>query len=593
MAVNRPYKKTIMEGQKQMLECTKCKMRSVDIADARYKERAMKLESGEIVSWDEEQYKFYNSKPKKSGVHDWSRAKLNFEINTKTGEVQDIDYDKPSIKRRWDELMEKHHTATQTYHNPKTGKSVTKKRTIRKNEIRLVGTLMGGNRERLHEIAFDRPVKLGKDGLGQNGDVKRNKEVEEWALDCYRWACDTWGKENILTFVVHLDETNPHIHCDYVPLRDGKLSYTAVMHGENGKEEASAWLMHLHDDFAEKVGKKWGLERGDSISETGNRWKSMEEHIREVEMKEQAKRAIEKKLANLGKKLQQGKITEAEYEKKIAYHNAKLEKVLDELEKLTGTKKDLEEEVSLLSERRTAIQEDITIGQTEKESIRAEIGKLEDEKKTIQTKNDLLRGKSEVRTAVSAFVRPAFFEPTDESESRVRKFWRFYGASGADVQPDILSLLIEMVSCCVAFIDECLGTDNYRDRIDYVKEDTELDCSHVQPKDISRFPELREMSMGIVHEWTEMARRKDERNRMEALQEEAWDWIRGCSKSVAAHAYGLPILERHFMAGTLPDFIAAIRKIAARHNIVDKVEGFIGNCIMKTQLEGYVRSLNK
>ena len=38
------------------------------------------------------------------------------------------------------------------------------------------------------------------------------------ALDCYRFVCERYGKENIIGFEVHLDETEPHIHVNIVPV---------------------------------------------------------------------------------------------------------------------------------------------------------------------------------------------------------------------------------------------------------------------------------------------------------------------------------------------------------------------------------------
>jgi len=79
----------------------------------------------------------------------------------------------------------------------------------------------------------------------------------EFFKDCYSFACEKYGKENIISAVVHLDERTPHLHIDFVPLTsDGRLSAKDVL----GNKAA---LQQLQDDFYAKVSKKWGLERGE------------------------------------------------------------------------------------------------------------------------------------------------------------------------------------------------------------------------------------------------------------------------------------------------------------------------------------------
>ncbi|MCX4379046.1 MAG: plasmid recombination protein [Lachnospiraceae bacterium] len=75
-------------------------------------------------------------------------------------------------------------------------------------------------------------------------------------IDCLKWASERFGKDNIIADVVHLDEATPHMHLDFVPLtEDGRLSAKDVL-GDKKK------LQEMQDDFYEKVGKKYGLERG-------------------------------------------------------------------------------------------------------------------------------------------------------------------------------------------------------------------------------------------------------------------------------------------------------------------------------------------
>lgn len=269
------------------------KSKSVDDDYGKYLGRTRK--QGE--AWTKDDYLKQNEKGemgRQFGVRDWSRQHLNFEVVMKDGKpiVQQIDHNKPLLGERWQKRIDEGYKATVTTRNGQVHK-----KPIKKSEVKLLNFCLGGNRQRMLEMAFDGKPVLGKDGIGKNGHLHRKEDVEKWAVDCYNFIAKKYGAENIIDFVVHLDETNPHIHVSLVPLtRDGKLSYTelfggthkqAVAAGEKeGKKPNFAKLMseatkQLHTDFANEVGAKWGLERGDDIKITGNTHKSTDEAQRE------------------------------------------------------------------------------------------------------------------------------------------------------------------------------------------------------------------------------------------------------------------------------------------------------------------------
>lgn len=93
--------------------------------------------------------------------------------------------------------------------------------------------------------------------------------------------CREFGEENVASFIVHLDETGPHAHCVFVPLTtDGRLSSKEVLGGKN-KFEAKQHMRDLHTRLAE-VNRKYGLDRGDDIHETGARHRSTAEYNRDL-----------------------------------------------------------------------------------------------------------------------------------------------------------------------------------------------------------------------------------------------------------------------------------------------------------------------
>ena len=379
---------------KQMLEIG-CKMKTVDNGLGNYNDRVYRDEHGKLSFWDVQKYTHYNEQPNKNGVHDHSRSHLNFEINLETGKAQPMTIKKKGLRQRVNEVLKKYHKDKQTYINPKTGKVYEKDKPIRKSDIKCFEVLFGGDRKRMHELAFEGKVVVGQEGIGINGHIKRRPEIELWAEDCYKWACKTFGKDNIVTFSVHLDETNPHIHCDIVPLLDGKLSYTHMMHGEriegekkgSSKQRSSEFFKKLHDDLALKVGENWGLSRGDDTKVTGAVHKSMEEHQEEVRKKEQAIRAMETKIANLEKKYAENKVTEDEYLKKLEYFQGKL----DEIQGKVASELDARVEAVIYKQGngyavRGKINGTVVMGITLKAEEVAYYKSLPDEEKALQAK---------------------------------------------------------------------------------------------------------------------------------------------------------------------------------------------------------------
>ena len=79
--------------------------------------------------------------------------------------------------------------------------------------------------------------------------------VREYFAMCYRFFRDRYGEENIVSAVVHTDETTPHMHLNIVPIYQGhRLCCKHLFEREP--------LRKLQTDIYEQVGKYWGLERG-------------------------------------------------------------------------------------------------------------------------------------------------------------------------------------------------------------------------------------------------------------------------------------------------------------------------------------------
>lgn len=79
-------------------------------------------------------------------------------------------------------------------------------------------------------------------------------EQNAFFRDCTKFFAERYGRRNIISAVVHNDETTPHLHLNLIPVKDGRLCAKDLL---NRNE-----LSKLQTDFYEQVGKRWGLQRG-------------------------------------------------------------------------------------------------------------------------------------------------------------------------------------------------------------------------------------------------------------------------------------------------------------------------------------------
>lgn len=133
-----------------------------------------------------------------------------------------------------------------------------------KNNYHLVkpqGTYLEFINKRIAELKL--PSKPRKDAIflnsyivGSDGDYfAEASDQEQFFIDAVNFFAKRYGRENIISAVVHMDETNPHMHLNMVPItKNGRLSSKAL----HSKKE----LSDLQTEIYEAVGKRYCLERG-------------------------------------------------------------------------------------------------------------------------------------------------------------------------------------------------------------------------------------------------------------------------------------------------------------------------------------------
>lgn len=120
---------------------------------------------------------------------------------------------------------------------------------------------------------------------GTNEDMKRIEHegnLEEWCKDNLSWLRTTYGENNVVSAVLHMDEKTPHIHATIIPIvtserrkakreqKEGKRQYrkkkpqTVRLCADDVMTRAN--LKHYQNTYAEAM-NKYGLQRGIEGSE--------------------------------------------------------------------------------------------------------------------------------------------------------------------------------------------------------------------------------------------------------------------------------------------------------------------------------------
>ena len=115
---------------------------------------------------------------------------------------------------------------------------------------------------------------------GSNKDMKQMEaegRIEDWCNDSLQWLRETYGEQNLVSAVLHMDEKTPHIHATVIPIVTGERR-KAGQEEQNGKKKyrkknpqdvrlcaddvmARHRLKHYQDTYAQAM-NKYGLQRG-------------------------------------------------------------------------------------------------------------------------------------------------------------------------------------------------------------------------------------------------------------------------------------------------------------------------------------------
>jgi len=126
---------------------------------------------------------------------------------------------------------------------------------IRKDAVKYTTHILTGSHEEMMDIFSD------------------EKKKEAWIMANYDFICQEFGKENIVRFVLHMDEKTPHIHAVTVNLtKDGRLSARDVIGSRKMMQERQ-------DRYADRM-EEFGLKRG--LRNTGIKHEDAKEYYKRM-----------------------------------------------------------------------------------------------------------------------------------------------------------------------------------------------------------------------------------------------------------------------------------------------------------------------
>ncbi|WP_301332144.1 MobV family relaxase [Segatella copri] len=327
--------------------------------------------------------------------YDPSREHLNFEVG-KGGVVTEVNKFK-TINQRIQEYLDSRGIVNPNKKYIDQGLD-PKYRTV-------VNFILGGNREVMRNLAFGNQ-KVDWEHGADNSDLKRMPEIESWAKDAYAFMCKKFGEQNIAAFVVHLDEANPHVHCTVLPLTEkNRFSFKKIFtKGVNTREALVEYMESLHTEYAEEVGLKYGMERGDSIKETGAVHRTTEEYRRKLwkdaQEKEEEVRENIKTIEQQNSTITNQRGIIASLSREIKHSAARLKALATMIKNLETHKADLEQEIKKLNR-------DLAAGKISKEEADRKLSQINAEiKKTEEKIIDKAEGKYQVIKAKYKEIAP-------------------------------------------------------------------------------------------------------------------------------------------------------------------------------------------
>ena len=343
--------------------------------------------------WEQEMYARKNADLDKNNHYDYSRKRLNFEIVK--GEIKPLGLQEKRLHERLQDKLEElgfkcYKDGAQNMPNS------------------CVDWVFSGDHDRMCEMSFGTSYKdIDYTAEKDNSEAVKTTDaykftasgyslgampnIYQWALDSYRFACEKWGEDYIIGAEVHLDETTPHMHLLMVPVAERKtrgrtstkyqkksdpsviikkkeyetlsdaekanyalvtkaskklVSYSGVFGDNYG--ERKQYMKDFHTEYHEKVGKKYGLERGDDLDLLDPEERRKRRHMRKDQL--HAVQEYDKKLVEQAERNQNLELQRDELDRAIKDKQSNAAKIDKAIEKINATLANVKEELAAAKE---------------------------------------------------------------------------------------------------------------------------------------------------------------------------------------------------------------------------------------------------
>ena len=141
------------------------------------------------------------------------------------------------------------------------------------------------------KVRFD-AVRLITTTVELGGDIRNKPEKEqiEFLMATYEYLKNEYGENNIAHASIHVDETCPHLHFDFVPIKDGSLNAKNVVGNKKDmKATQNKLLKTMQDKFPQHDFKR----KNSTIKGIDRRiWQSIQDQKKKVEAE------IDEKISN-------------------------------------------------------------------------------------------------------------------------------------------------------------------------------------------------------------------------------------------------------------------------------------------------------
>lgn len=237
------------------------------------------------------------------------------------------------------------------------------KKAVRKDAVTYCSFIVSSDRGFFERLAWQEHIKRENDtretvAIGLEEPTPFEYMPESYREDCLRegsrnffqsatdFFCERYGADNVINATVHMDEATPHMHLGLVPVtQDGRLSAKSIF--------TKAELQDLQTAFAERVGGKYGLDRGTEGSEVTHlseeRFKLKMAQDNAEEAKREAEKARQERYAEEAKK-EQAVLDAQNARKELLQAQEVLKSIESKREALEGKIEGLEREKQIVEQ---------------------------------------------------------------------------------------------------------------------------------------------------------------------------------------------------------------------------------------------------